>query len=177
MNDLEDRRAGIDFDVAKSIRYHAYRRSFWEGADRISKVLTVVSGTAVLISIVGQNSPAAKAFAFTVAIVSALDIVFGFSNRASLHAGLYRAFSVLAQSIAEVEEPADVDLIRWSRRRLEIEMDEPGILDWLERRCSAEEAAARGLEPRAEWVLKPWQIRLSQFAMWPSVPTPQRPAH
>jgi hypothetical protein len=170
MDDLERKQWNIDFSVSKSIRYHAYRRSFWEAADNGSKILTVVSGTAVLISIIGFNNALATGFAFVVAIASAMDVVLGFSSRARAHDGLYRAFSLLAQDISENSAPMEADIVRWRRRRLEIEMDEPGVIDWLERRCAAEEAAARGFEIRAEWKLKPWQIWLSQFAMWPSVP-------
>jgi hypothetical protein len=177
MDDPERQRSDIDFDVAKSIRYHAYRRSFWDAADNLSKILTVVSGTAVLVSIIGSNNPVATAFAFVVAVTGALDVVLGFSAKARAHDGLYRAFSRLAQDISEAVTPTKADVFQWRRRRLEIEMDEPGVIDWLERRCSAEEAMARGWEIRPDWRLTPWQVRLSQFAMWPSIPRAQNPQH
>jgi hypothetical protein len=170
MDELQKQRWRIDFDVSKSIRYHAYRRSFWEAWDSAAKMLTIVSGTAVLISIIGDNTDLARWFAFTVAVVSAMDLVLGFSNRAKRHDGLYRGFSLLAQGIAETNSPSEADIRQWRRRRLEIEMDEPGVLDWLERRCSAEEAVARGVEIRPEWKLPRWKVWFSQFAMWPSAP-------
>lgn len=175
MDDLERQLWNIDFDVAKSIRYHAYRRSFWDTVDNGSKILTVISGTAVLISIIGSSHGFATGFAFVVAFASAMDVVLGFSNRARTHDGLYRAFSRLAQDISENSSPTEANINQWRRRRLEIEMDEPGVIDWLERRCSAEEAVARGVEIRPEWRLKSWQILLSQFAMWPSIPRGERP--
>ncbi len=177
MDDLEHERWNIDFDVSKSIRYHAYRRSFWDRLDYSSKVLTIVSGTAVLISIMGSNNPVATGFAFLVAIASALDVVLGFSQRMKVHDALYRAFSMLGQEIADSETLTEKDILKWRRRRLEIEMDEPGAIDWLERRCAAEEATARGCEVRREWALKPWQIWFSQFAMWPSIPSARPPSH
>jgi hypothetical protein len=170
MHDLELERWNIDFDVSKSIRYHAYRRSFWDAADSWAKILTIISGATVLVSIIGSNNLVATIFAFIVAITSTMDVVLGFSRRARVHDGLYRAFSRLAQDIAEIGAPTATDINKWRRRRLEIEMDEPGVIDWLERRCSAEEAAARGSEIRSEWRLKPWQVILSQFVMWPSIP-------
>jgi hypothetical protein len=112
----------------------------------------------------------ATIFAAIVALTSAMDVVLGFSKRARSHDGLYRAFSRLAQDISESGVLTESDINKWRRRRLEIEMDEPGVIDWLERRCSAEEAAARGAEIRSEWILKPWQVILSQFVMWPSIP-------
>jgi hypothetical protein len=177
MDDLERQRWDIDFDVAKSIRYHAYRRSFWEGIDRFSKIATVVSGAAVFVSIIGDNTELAKWCALFVAVMSALDVVIGFSNFAKLHDKLYRDFSLLAQRIAEVASPHEIHIIDWRRRRLEIEMDEPGIIDWLERRCAAEEARARGVMVRKEWMLPAWKIRLSQIAIWPSAPRAGPPSH
>lgn len=177
MEDVNLDRWNIDFDVSKSIRYHAYRRSFWGAADNWSKILTVISGAAVLVSIIGSNNPTAVVFAFIVAITSASDVVLGFGARARAHDDLYRAFSSLAQDITESSSPTENDINQWRRRRLEIEMDEPGVIDWLERRCSAEEAVARGAEIRPEWRLNTLQIILSQFVMWPSVPRAYPASH
>ena len=143
MSNIEDDRFNIDFNVARSLRYHAYRRSFWDSVDNGAKILTIVSGTAVLVSIVGFNGFAATALAFIVAFASALDVVLGFSARYRTHDSLYRAFSQLAQNIAANPHPDDLAIAQWRARRLEIEMDEPGVMDWLERRCAAEEAVAR----------------------------------
>ena len=65
-------------------------------------------------------------------------------------------------------------LAEW--RRLEIEMDEPGVIDWLERRCAAEEAAARGAEMRPEWKLNKLQVLLSQFSVWSGIPRRGQPS-
>lgn len=178
MEGLELERWDLDFSVAKSIGYHAYRRSFWDVLDRWSKVLTILTGAGVIISIVGSDhhdTAWSIALAALVAIFSAADIVLGFSTKARDHDGLYRAFSRLLQDIAEQDQPTRVDLAQWKRRRLEIEMDEPTALDWLERRCSAEEAVARGCPIDKAWKLKQWQILLSQWAMWPSFPRPETP--
>jgi hypothetical protein len=51
MTELERERWGIDFDVSKSMRYHAYRRSYWDSLDHWTKILVLISGTAVLASI------------------------------------------------------------------------------------------------------------------------------
>jgi hypothetical protein len=171
-DELLDAKWGIDFGVAKSIRYHAYRRSFWEALDNWTKALVLISGTAVLVSVIGQNGPVAKVFAFLVATVSAADIILGFSARVRLHDSLYRAFCRLGHDISENLHPTVEDVAKWRSRRLEIEMDEPGTLDWLERRCSAEEARARGLEVNERWILPGWKIWLSQLAIWPHITRP-----
>lgn len=167
MDEIALQRSDLDFAVAKSIRYHAYRRSFWDNIDTIAKILTIVSGTAVLVSIVGYKGYAATILAFTVAITGALDVVLRFSQKARRHDSLYRAFSRLAQDLTTVTEVTGRDIAEWRRRRLEIEMDEPSVLDLLERRCSAEEARARGLPVNDAWKLDGWQTLLSQFIFWP----------
>ena len=170
MADPELEQWNIDFGVSKSMRYHSYRRWFWDSVDNGAKILTIVSGTAVLVSIIGSDTRVAVWCAFVVAFFSAADVVLGFSNRARTHDGLYRAFSGLAQDVAENDTPTERDVSKWRRRRLEIEMEEPGVIDWLERRCAAEEAAARGVDIKPEWRLNRLQIALSQFAVWPSMP-------
>ena len=158
----------IDFDVAKSIRYHAYRRSFLDGWSNLTKILTVISGTAVLVTLVGEYSLASTILAVGVAVTSAMDLVLRFSEKARIHDGLYRAFSRLAQEIAAIEEPTPETIAAWRRRRLEIEMDEPTAIGLLERRCAGEEAKARGSDIRPSWKLSPAQILLSQFSFWPA---------
>jgi hypothetical protein len=164
-NSLE--RWNLDFVVSKSIRYHAYRRSFWDTFDNVSNILTVMSGTAVLVTLVGQYQMASTILAIVVALTSAANLVLGFSQKARNHDGLYRAFSRLAQDIAENEKPSSTMISAWRRRRLEIEMDEPFIVDLLERRCSAEEARARGCELRPAWKLTTCETIIAQFAFWP----------
>jgi len=166
--EILDAKWDVDFDVAKSMRYHAYRRSFWEMCDYLNKVLTWLAGSAVLVALIGSHAILAEVFAFCVAFLSASDIIFGFGTKARTHNGLYRSFCMLGQNIVEILHPTETQIAEWRRRRLELEMDEPGVLDWLERRCSAEEARARGVEPRPSWVLPRWKIALSQLAAWPS---------
>lgn len=165
---VNDEQWRLDFTVSKSLRYHAYRRAFWDTIDRWSKIITIVSGASVLVTIVGKHNAWATGLAIVVAIASAADVVIGFSKSARDHDMLYRAFSRLAQDIAGTEKPNEQDIYAWRRRLLEIEMDEPFIIDLLERRCAAEEAHARGVPPDDGWKLTKWEVRVSQFAVWPS---------
>lgn len=160
----------LDFDVAKSIRYHSYRRSFWDRWDHLTKIVSVLTGTSVLVSIVGNETKLAVFFSFMVAASSAADVVLGFSTRARRHDNLYREFSLLAIKIAEVENPTLSDIAWIRRRRLEIEMEEPGIIGLLERRCYNEECVARGVKISPSHQLNRWQVLFSQFSILPLVP-------
>lgn len=169
---LRDQLWSLDFDAGKSIRYHAYRRSFWQSLDHWSKVLSIVTGAAVVVAVFGQNTVWAKILALLVACTSAADVVLGFGDKANLHDGLYRDWCRLQQKIAALEArtPTNVDIAEMKARRLRIEREEPGHLDLLERRCCAEECIARGCDLRGVWQLTKWQVWLSQWAMWPSAP-------
>jgi hypothetical protein len=168
--DPSDERWDIDFSVCKSLRYHAYRRAFWDTLSNFSKILTIISGTAVLVTIVGEYRAWATGLSIVVAFTSAADLVLGFSEKARTHNSLYREFSILAQNIIETPQPDQQMLSKWKRRRLEIEMEEPTAIDLLERRCYAEEAIARGCNLEATRKLKWWQITLSQVWFLPTIP-------
>jgi hypothetical protein len=101
-----------------------------------------------------------------VALFSILDLVFDFSERAREADGLYRRWSLLAQDIAVVTVPTEESIAAMRKRRLAIEMDEGPTIDLLERRCSREEALARGHKPDQAWDLTSWERRLAQFIIW-----------
>jgi hypothetical protein len=171
MTIVQDERWNVDFSVSKSIRYHAYRRSFWDMLDKWSKVLSVISGTAVVVSVLKDSPFWTAMFAVVVALMSSADLVLGFGESARLHDALYRRFSRLSQDIAENLKPSEEQIAGWRRQRLEIEMDEPGTMDWLERRCAGEECRARGCDMRPAWDLPWWKVAFSQIAFWPAIPT------
>lgn len=166
--EIADERWNIDFGVSKSMRYHTYRRSFWQNLDYSTKVFVLMAGTAAFASVIGSstNTIMAAISASLVALASAADIVIGFTSRARLHDKLYREFCLLGLEITDQEHPPEEQIAKWRRRRLEIEMEEPGTLDWLERRCSAEEARARGTKPHPSWILSPAKVFFSQLALW-----------
>lgn len=179
---LRDELWSLDFDVGKSIRYHAYRRSFWSAFDHWSKILSIVTGAAVVVTAFEKNGAGlTQLFAIVVALSSAADVVLGFSDRANKHDQLYKDWCRLQSKIValEAKTPTLPEVVELKNRRLRIERDEPGVIDLLERRCAAEEAVARGTPPEdfdPLWRLRPWQVWLSQWAMLPAAPRlPSRP--
>jgi hypothetical protein len=95
-----------------------------------------------------------------------LVLVLDFSERAREADGLYRRWSVLAQDVAVTSDLTQQLLANLRQRRLIIEMDEGPTIDLLERRCSREEALARGLPVNVAWELSVWDRRLAQFKFW-----------
>ena len=163
-SELAERRFGSSFDIAKSMRYHAYRRSFFDKLDKFTKILVLGTGGATFLLLTAQEpSWWARWLSLVLAVLTATDIIFGFSNNARIHDKLYRDFALLARGIAGTVELSNVILAVWAARRLEIEGEEPGIMGWLERRCCKEEAEARGAEVDSAWRLPGWKVKLSQF--------------
>ena len=169
IEEIKDEVWRLDFGISKSLRYHAYRRSFWEHWDYFAKITSAVSGTAVLVSALARWPEYIAGLSLVVALSSTADSVLGFGNRAKLHDKLYREFAMLGMRLEETALPGEAELKSIRRRRLEIEMEEPTTIGWLERRCAAEECAARGKEVRESYKLHRWQIWLSQFAIFPSI--------
>jgi uncharacterized membrane protein SirB2 len=135
----------IDFGVSKSMRYHAYMRNYWDAADHWNKVLILLSGAAIVVTFLSNVHWLEPWVAGLVAFLSILDIVFGFSDHARMHNSLYRQFCYLSMEIAGTVAPKIDDIAKWRAKRLEIETEETGIWEWLNRRCYREEAKARGI--------------------------------
>ena len=164
VTDLRQKQKDLSFDIAKSMRYHAYRRGFYNRLDKLVKLLTISTGGATFLLLNGSNDTGwAKGLSLFLALLTAFDIIVGFSNGARLHDKLYRDFSLLGRSIARMTEPSETKVAEWTERRLEIETEEPGTMDWLERCCAREEAEARGDPPDPAWLLPTWKVKLSQF--------------
>lgn len=147
MDEVGLERWKIDFGVAKSLRYHAYRRDFWDRLDIAAKILTGISGAGVLLTIIRSSAALATYFAVAVALTSVLDVVLRFGKRARKHDGLYRDFSLLAQDIAAKEKATLADVSKWRKRRIAIEANEPGVA------CCEERQQGRGEMPIAKKAL------------------------
>lgn len=125
-----------------------------------------LSGSAVIVGITSGWHWLTTLSGAVVATISVMDLVFDFSERARDADGLYRRWAMFAQDIAVEAAPSEESLSNMRRRRLSIEMEEGPTLDLLERRCSREEALARGLDVDPAWDLTLWQQRCAQFVFW-----------
>jgi hypothetical protein len=114
MTELDLDRWNIDFSVAKCMRYHTYRRSFWESFDYWTKIFVLISGTAVIGAIISNTHTWwSEIAAGTVAVLTIMDIVLDFGGRARAHSDLYRSFCHLAKEIAENITPTALDISKW----------------------------------------------------------------
>src|SRR5215831_5587598 len=56
MTELEFERWKIEFSIGKAMRYHAYRRAFWERIAQRTKIVMLISAAVILAALVGNKS-------------------------------------------------------------------------------------------------------------------------
>jgi hypothetical protein len=135
-----------DFGIHKSLRYHAKRRSFFDGSHRLCMAINAIAGGGAAASAVSHNPMLAGKSAILVGIASAVDVSFGLSAMARKHDQLYQQFGKLAADMAKVDvDHLTNEIVRDFRsRRLTIESKEAGSLEALNVLCHNEEVDARG---------------------------------
>jgi len=141
---------GLKFDAGKSIRYHSHLRAMWRKADHFNKVFTLFSGTSVIVSLLSENKKVELAAAISTAALSAMDIVFGFSDKALVHDRFYKKWASYSADLEEREETLKT-LKEFKVKRLKLEREESDIIRFVERYSSFEEAMAQGAEIAPVW--------------------------
>lgn len=116
------------FGVRRSVRYHQRRRSYFEGWHTCIAATQVVCGSSGVAALFADATVAGLFLTAVPPLLAAVDLVFGTTRRATLHAGLGRQFSQLEADMVPYEaesEGLDGPLADFQRRRLAIEADEP----------------------------------------------------
>jgi len=172
--ELSDEQYGLLFDVRRSVRYHDRRRAFYEQCHHITSVLTILMAGSVLFDIAkpGDAPGWLQAISIAAALLAAVDMVVGYSKRASLHTSLRERFAQLEISMIEGSNDEPV----WNgyqKERLLIEKDEPAIYKMLDLLCHNELVEAEGFtrekNPEQFFSANWWQRQTSQFYRWENV--------
>jgi len=165
---MSDEQYALFFDVRRSIRYHDRRRAFFETLHRLTGALTVLLAGAVLFDIArpGDNPAWLLALAAIAAVLSAFDLVAGYSSRANRHADLKRRFVALESGILAADT-ADATWQRLAADRLAIEADEPPIYRALDVLCHNELARAEGIFDT--YHLPAWAALTAHLFHWPDI--------
>lgn len=142
-----DRRDDVLYRAQLSALYHRDRERWFDRLDRCSRLLAMVSGSAALLDVVPD---ACRPYLLaTVAISSALAVVFNFGEYARRHAELAAKWTLLEADIERAGEtnldPAMVD--NWTARRAEIESVEPPPCECVARKAQRRLELARRPAP------------------------------
>lgn len=142
MSEAEESWYQLGFGVARSLRYHAKRRAFFERCDHLTRAITAIAGFGTVGSVLNGFHVAAIVAGSIVGVMTALDLVFDYSRRASVYDGLYRRFADLGVRVAGAVH-SDANYRTFDVERLLIEKEEPTKLSVLDVLCANEELKAR----------------------------------
>ncbi len=172
---LEDRWVGLLFGIRRSIRYHSRRESFFSRLHKSNAFLNVILGTAtaaaVLKTVSAQWSPwfsLSRALAIT--CLSALDLVFGFADKARQHSELRRRFTDIERCMIGAAD--EKQLKTCVKDRLSIEASEPPKMFALDVLCHNELLRAEGYdrndpdEAKEYWKVSGWQRLTANVWPW-----------
>lgn len=168
---LSDAQYGLLFGVRRSIRYHDRRRAFFEQLHRLTSALTILLAGSVFFDLAkpGDTAPWLLWVSAGAAALAALDMVVGYSTRATQHRELKGRFVALEMAMLDGGND-DEAWRRHHRARLAIERDEPPIYRALDCLCHNELLAAEGMRrdkhPEDYASLTPWQQFTSQWLHW-----------
>lgn len=145
----------LRFSALRSAIYHAARRGFYERAHRTCTALALIGGSGAVAAI-GQSMPfTATIAAMTTTIVSALDLVFGFSVRAGEHAALTRRYYSVMAAVGAVDD--DVGALELERQIIELYGEERPAM-WAVDAVAFNSASSSLYGPRGLRVaITPWQ--------------------
>lgn len=110
------------FTIECSQRYHAHRRSFFDGLHKATMFGVVLTGSVAFSKLVGQP----EWFGGAAAVLAAADMVFGYSHKARDHEMLYRRCMGLAAEFHR-KEATNEQLNTWKGQIEEIFADEPPV--------------------------------------------------
>lgn len=147
---LKEKWNDLLFGVRRSVRYHTHRRKFFDKLKVWADFLVIVSGgTVVGLATAEVKNAWTIGFGAFIGIIGSFDLVVGFSGRARDHHDLAKEFSELEREMTAVDERTEKELKRLTNRRLQIEEEEPPILQVLNCYCHNELVKALG-HPEAQ---------------------------
>ncbi|MGB8275287.1 MAG: hypothetical protein WCF16_08490 [Alphaproteobacteria bacterium] len=152
----------VSLGVHKSRRYHAKLRDFYRGCHHFAVAATAITGTSAFVALFSNAPGIAKWLTAGIAIVSTLDLVIAFSERADQHDDLNRRFTELAAKMAEWE-PTEGNYRQACAERIRIEKDETTERRLVDLMAQNDETRARGANPDDLVPLNWWQYRFGYF--------------
>lgn len=144
---MNDEQYGLLFDVRRSARYHDRRRAFFERMHQVTAALTILLAGSVLFDIAkpGDSPGWMQVLAILAAILSACDMVVGYSSKAGMHRDLKARFGTLEISMLSGDGLPQT-WIEHQNERLRIELDEPPIYKAVDLLCRNELLRAEGIK-------------------------------
>ena len=150
---LGKRRWDLLFNTRRSRRYHEWRIRFFQRFSVARLACAFVSRSAVFVLVLKSNNAGCllSYISGTAAFLTGLEYAVRFSEREQLHRRLLRLFVELERDIlARGQQLTEKQFDQFNARYTEIGMDEPPVLQTLNRLCYNSEVRAR--YPESRWL-------------------------
>ncbi|ANQ26831.1 hypothetical protein BA894_10360 [Vibrio natriegens] len=150
----KDRLWNLRWNTQLGIRYHMHLQNFYSRMRRFVTVLSLISSSAAFAFIFQNNTEAAKWLACVVALSQILDLVFDSSGKALLHASLRQRYLALEVELTGINHIGLEQEKNFKQKQVNIEIEEPPIIDALLDKCHNELAKVHGFNDHHEEVSK-----------------------
>lgn len=152
--ELLDRAHDLRFNIGRSIRYHKARQNFFDLLDKFTNFISILFGSSSVFVLSQQNTVLAMYLGLSLAVISALALVFGFSTKARDHFDFAKQFTEQERRL--IKGPLSDELLNSVEDEIRsIESNEPNVLRTLNDLCWNDEAEAQGV-PKEELIDVPW---------------------
>lgn len=159
---VDDERHALSCHLQRSVRYHRLRERFFEGWSNTFSVLSLLSGSSVVVALLAEWADWVPLVAgAAVAAMQALDQVLRLSTKARQHNSLAGEFLAVERILTMRADPTPDDLRELRAEVLSIEAREPPIRRYLDLICHNQVARAIGSDDITPLTL--WQRMLAQY--------------
>ena len=156
--ELLDRAHDLKFNIGRSIRYHKARQNFFDLLDKFTNFISILFGSSSVFVLSQQNTVLAMYLGLSLAFISSLALVFGFSTKARDHFDFAKQFTEQERRL--IKEPLSDGLLNSVEDEIRaIESNEPNVLRTLNDLCWNEEAESQGI-PKEDLIEVHWYRRL-----------------
>lgn len=143
---LENKHHGLLWGVRRSIRYHSHRQDFFEQCNTWSNVIALLFGSGAIFTILKDYPSIAITLAAMVTVVSTVNLVINTTRKAQVHRDFYKQFHELEATLT-AGSPTEEMVNKATVKRLEIEAEEPPVLQVLDILCHNELLRSKGYDP------------------------------
>jgi hypothetical protein len=146
----------LTLTVCMSARYHSLCERWFLKLNKLVTFCNVFLGSGVVWTSFSSAPNVTAGFGMVIAFLSALDVTFGFAQKANQHRDLYRRYAQLDAAIArESLQPEEI-----LARTRDIEADEPPIIETFRIAAYRQNLATHGQADHEPTVRPSWIQRL-----------------
>jgi hypothetical protein len=156
---MTDPRYKTEYGLSRLIRYCGKRQRFFDGLHKISIFVSAVAGSSAFVTVLANMPKLAAWLTATIAVVSAIDNVVGFSERARKYSEQRTRYYDLYCDLVKVN-PGRFSEDVYRERKLRIDRDNPPILRVLDVVSRNEEDIARGYGHEETIYISPFRYAL-----------------